>query len=450
MGATIELPQEQRELLEHAERHGQRVSAHIVPVNGEDGQAPLGVDFRHLLRDPRQLLCAHMRGGTDPQTAAALAAKGIGPLAGGAQGAGSAAFFHNVPQQGSYVMNPVEFAKHTERNDVPQETKTFAALGGSRIDQRISNVGVLTHLRLTFVGSLVVTTALTPTSGWPWNILSKVTLNANGQTSLIQCEGNDLRARRQRIFRNPTDPVVSGPSLDSLGNSTGATIAIGTYSIVLAYEVPIVHNDNTLTGAIFAQSDQSYLQWTAVPAQASELYSAGAATLSGTIYPTITFFDIPYVDTQQGRIVVLGDMQWLHGFLGVDVPFANVGDVKSPLIRTAGQLIALYWYIANGSAATISPAALDEIRWQYGGNRIPRVFNPPSVLLEKNAREYNGLVKPSPTYGVLDFEGDNPARDIVLPKGLSELQLVNKIATGTTINANARVHMVEETLYAGR
>jgi len=48
------------------------------------------------------------------------------------------------------------------------------------------------------------------------------------------------------------------------------------------------------------------------------------------------------------------------------------------------------------------------------------------------------------------FEADNPSRDLVFPKGVTELQTVFNIPAGTTINGNAHVHFVEEALFAGR
>jgi hypothetical protein len=120
------------------------------------------------------------------------------------------------------------------------------------------------------------------------------------------------------------------------------------------------------------------------------------------------------------------------------------------MIRTAGQLISFAYYLDNGGAAVIDPAALNEVRFEYGGNRRPRVYNPPTKLLEKNAQDYNGRVLPPAGYTVHDFEVDNPMRDIVYPKGVTELLVANNVPTGTTINANAHTHFIEETLFAGR
>lgn len=401
----------------------------------------------------------HRLRGAPDHIARALADRGVPPIAGGATGKGAAAFFVNLPPQGTFQMDVPYFNQETERNDVPQPVIAFTGLGGSRMDQRITNIGILTNVRLLFQGSLVVAGAGTVTANypWPWNIAKRVTVQANGQTSLMQCEGLDLRARRQRLYRNPVENIVTAPATTALnGNPNPGVIANGTYPVTLVYDLPIVHDATTLTGALFAQSDANYLNWTIEPALSADLFTlagGSTATLTGNFFPLLTFFDIPYVDTQQGRMVAIPDLRWLHGYIASNLPFANTGDVKAPFIRNAGQLIAYYVYIDNGGAAQISPAtALDEFRLEYGGNRRPRVYGGPVPggplhLLEENERNYNGLVQPG--YLILDLENENPDRDLIYPRGVSELNAVAKITAGTTINANARVHFVEETLFSG-
>jgi hypothetical protein len=410
-----------------------------------------------VLSESGQLRELYRLAGADPENDPAvreLVAKGIPPAAGGATGLQGAAFMHNLPPEGSYVMDTDAFFVETERNDVPQEQKALSGLGAAPIDQRIPNNGVLAWVRIVFKGSLVVAGAGTCTSTyqWPWNLIKRFNLNANGQTSLISCEGMDLRARRQRIYRNPRDHVSSAPATDTTTiDPNPGVIANGTYSVVLVWDVPIVHDAYTLTGPLYAQSDQVYLGWRITPAATAELFTlAGGSTaaLTGTFHTTNTFFDIPFADTQQGRKVLVPDLQWLHGLLSSDQPFSNNGEVRTPFIRTAGQLLSYSWYLDNGGAAQIEPLALSEVRFEYGGNRRPRVYNPVEQLIEKNSQDYNGRVKPG--YGVLDFEVDNPRRDLVYPKGVTELQLVAVIPSSITPNANAHVHFVEETLFAGR
>jgi hypothetical protein len=400
------------------------------------------------------------RAGSDPSldaSAAELVEMGIGPVGGGATGMDGAAFMHNLPPEGSYVMNSDLFGSQTERNDVPQGVTAFPGLGGAPFDTRISNVGVYAGLRIIFEGTLKSvkgTGTVTPTYQWPHNVLKRFTLSANGQTSLLSCEGLDLRARNQRIYRNPRDPITKAVSTDgTYGDPSSEVLADGEYPIYLVWDVPIVHDWYTLTGALFAQSDQIYLGWRFTPPAIADLFTltgTAAVTLTGSIKSTATFFDVPYANSDHGRKVLIPDLQWLHGFVGTDLPFANTGDVKTPFIRTSGELIAYYSYLDNGGAATIDPAALSEIRFEYGGNRKPRVHNPPQTLLYKNVQDYNGRILPKAGYFVFDFESDNPSRDLVFPKGVTELQAVPVVPVGTTINPNAHVHFVEEALFAGR
>jgi hypothetical protein len=365
-------------------------------------------------------------------------------------GIGGAAFLRNLPAQGAYDVNEAVFNTETERNDVALQSAPWTGLGGAAIDMRIPNNGVLASLRVSLEATMVVATAnVVPGYQYPHNLIKKATFNANGQTSLIAAEGLDLRARRQRLYRNPVDPIIKAPSVDSVGNGTGAAIVPGSYPISAQWDVPITHDEASLIGGLFAQSDQNYLSIKLTPAQAADLFS-GAGVVSwtnATVRVTVTFFDIPLVPVQGRDMVVIPNLAWLHGYLSGDFNFANNGDVRAPFIRTAGQLLAYAFYLDNGGQAVISAAALNEVRFTYGGNRKPRVYAPVSHLLEKNARDYNGLVVP---FAVFDFEGDNPARDLVYPKGVTELAVEVNIPTSIVPNANARVHFVEDTLYAGR
>jgi hypothetical protein len=394
-----------------------------------------------------------------------LVERGIAPIGGGATGKGAASFFLNMPPEGTYVPNIPYFNQETERNDVPQQPFPYTGLGGGRMDQRVQNVGILSFIRLFFVGTLTVAGAGTVTGlyGFPWNLAKRITVQANGQTSLMQAEGADFRARRNRLFRNPAEQICS------TGGASQAVIPNGTYTIVAMYDLPIVHDMTTLTGALFAQSDTNYLSYTIEPALQADMFTAAGGstvTLTGNFFPQLTYFDIPYIDAQSGRLVAIPDLRWLHGFIASNLPFANTGDVITPLIKNAGQLIAFYAYLDNGGAAVINwLSAVDQFRVEYGGNRKPLVWSGPAGQgavfgLEENERNYNGLIQggttaaaaalgPGPFYLVLDLENDNPDRDLIYPRGVTELQAVAKITQGTTINANAHVHFVEETLFSG-
>jgi hypothetical protein len=370
-----------------------------------------------------------------------------------AVGSGAAAFFQNFPQ-GGYLTDNSYWMQNTERNDAPASPYAFTGLGGTRIDATVQNVGLLARIKLLFVGTLTVTTAVTTTYRWPWGFLSGVDFSVNGQTGLISANGLDLRAHRNRIFRNPVEQVGAAPGTDAkLNPSAGTSIAAGTYPVILPIEIPIVHDMTSLAGLLFAQSDANYFGYSLIPESFANLFSAGAATLTGTFYPELTFFDIPVAQASgnQPGGPVLPPMNWLHGFVGQDSPLTGTGDNPVSLLKESGQLLAVYYYLNNISAQLPVTTSLDQVRLEYGINRKPIVWSGPAGqgalgLLDDNQENYNGLILPG--FIILDFEGDNPQRDIVYPRGVSELQFVNTITASATVNAGAKCHFVTETLYS--
>lgn len=452
------------ETLERQVAELDRLGARIVPDKCsferlDDG--PVVAPPYDVRQETGQLRELWRMAGADPDACDAHAAAvralveaGKGPIAGGAIGLGATAYMSNLPAEGTAIYNNPAFARETERNDMPLETKALSALGGAPIDLRIPNVGVMAGVRLIVKGTLTVggTGAVTSNYQWPWNLLKRCSVQLQGQTGLLSVEGLDLRARRQRVYRHPKEDVSTAPATDAAtGNPSPGVIANGTYAVTLVYDLPVVHDWYTLTGAVYAQSDAVYLNWRIQPATQAELFTVaagGTVAFTGTIYTTLTFFDIPFADVQgQGRKVLLPDLRWLHSMIAADKPFNNTGPVQSELIRTAGQLVMAAFYLDNGGAAQIDAAALDRLVFGYGGNRTPRDFQPIEVLLEKNAQDYNGRLRPG--WAVLDFEIDNPEREIVYPKGVTELKVVPSVAVGTTINPNAKIHTVYETLFSG-
>lgn len=410
---------------------------------------------------------------TDPVVRDAIE-QGIPSPSGGAQGLNPAVFMNNAPPPGSYVIagqgnTPSSaFDTNTERNDVPQPSVAWPGFGG-RIDQRIINVGVLARIRLSVQLSAVVagTGSVTSLYPFPWNLLQEVVINANGGSAIIDCQGLDLRARRAVVTGNAADTALinAAPGMDTgatisaaapyrpIGKEFPGVIANGTYPINMSIDISIAHSMRSLIGALFAQSDQTYLNTVVNTANQPNtgsgtcftITSGSSITITGSIFPELTFFSIPTYNAQNGRIVLLPPgVNWLHEFIYSDFQFSNTGDVIVPLTRTNGQLRRIFSYIDNGGAAQIAPTALNNIRWNYGGNQTPRNYQPPVHLIQDNQAAYNGIVDPN--YVILDFERDNVQRDVVYPRGLAELDQIYNIPSTQTINANAHVHTVLETL----
>lgn len=390
---------------------------------------------------------------------ARLIDQGIGPVSARMPtGMDGAAFMSNLPPEGTYAMNTQVFSENTERNDVPQKVEAYPGFGGTALDIPIAKVGVLSGIQIAVEATLKTTGAsgtVTPTFRWPWGLLKKIAVTANGQTSLIAPSGLDCRARHSRIYRNPRDHVSVAPSINEFGDPTLAPIARGEEkSVFLIWEVPIVHDWYSLTGSLFMQSDQTYAALhLEMPSQA-ELFTlteaAGVELTKANIMVTTTTFDVPFATTSKGRVLLVPDLQWLHGFITNTKAFANNGDVEVPLVRVSGELLALYFYMQNGPGAVIKPSTWEQLRMEYGANRIPRNYKPVQHLLYKNTDDYNGLILPEVGYVCLDFEGDNPSRDLVFPKGVTELKVVPTVKASVEIKANSAVQFAEEALFSGR
>lgn len=428
--ATIERPTEER-------AHGRQRGAHVNEVRVPNRRE------RRLARamgTHRSLKAAGYDGGAlDPGVV------GLPKIAGGATGQGGIAYLSNLPPD-RFRMDPALFEQATERQDIPQPVVPFNGFG-SNASIRLQNVGVIAMVRLYFTGTLTVAGGGSVTSlpGWPYNILKRVAFNANGQTSLIQCNGVTLRARRQRIFRNAADSIQS-----STGVPAGV-IGNGTYTISFVVDIPVSHDMYTGIGWVLAQNPSTSLTVDiafAAQADALNVVTSTAVWSNATVSSTITTFAVGQAMAGQSAVTVIPDLTVFHGLLDNFYPFSASGTVQAPLIRTAGQLLNYGFNLRNGSSAEIAPSALTEIQFRYGGNRQPRVYNPPQMLIEKNQADYNGLVIINGlTHTFLDFEVDNPVRDLFLPEALVELLAQFAIPGAVTVNAGAGVQYLEETLY---
>jgi hypothetical protein len=428
-----------------------------APHRKHEGRRRLGNRKVHSLAHVRR---AWELAGADPSAphVERMIEQGIGPVSARMPtGMDGAAFMSNLPPEGTYAMNTQVFSENTERNDVPQKVETYPGFGGTALDIPIAKVGVLSGVQIAVEATLKTvkgTGAVTPTFRWPWGLFKKIALTANGQTSLIAPSGLDCRARHSRIFRNPRDPITVAPSVDGFGDPTLAAIPDGEVAVFLIYELPIVHDWYSITGSLFMQSDQTYAALHLEMPSLAELFTlTGTATaelLNPKISVTTTTFDVPFANTSKGRVLLVPDLQWLHGFITNTKNFANNGDVEVPLVRVSGELLALYFYAQNGPGAIIKPATWEALRMEYGANRIPRNYKPVQHLLYKNADDYNGLIMPEVGYVCLDFEADNPSRDLVFPKGVTELKIVPTIKASVEIKANSAVQFAEEALFSGR
>lgn len=363
-----------------------------------------------------------------------------------ATGAGGVSFLSNLPPD-RFQMNPAAFAQSTERQDIPQQSTEFKGFG-STMSIRMQNVGVVAMIKMYVQLTLKTGTEGTVTTlpGFPYYLAKRVAFNANGQTSLIQARGTTLRARRQRVFRNPAESIENAPAVGSLALNT-------SYTVAFMLDVPVSHDMYSGLGWILAQNPATYLSLEIAWANESDVLAftgkGSIASFTGTVFPTLTTFAVGQASVgNQQSVTIIPDLTVFHGLLDNTFPFSNSGLVQAPLIRTAGQLVNYAFNLNNGGASEIGPAALTEVAFKYGGNRQPRVYNPPQMLMDKNQEDYNGLVQVKGwTFTYLDFEVDNPVRDLFIPEALVELQAAVTIPNSITVNANAYLLYEEESLY---
>lgn len=364
-------------------------------------------------------------------------------------GSSAAPFVRNLPQPGQYVSDPALFARLTERNSLDAQPITWPGFQ-SFADYKVANVGILAQLELIFDGTITTATApnITPTAFYPWGLINRLTLSANGQNNLIDCDGLDLRARELRVSRNPADqlnafPAAGGAPFNSAGSAT----------LRIAYNIPIAHDMTTLLGSLFMQTDDNYVNIRISTAASTDLFtiSAGTLTLAGSFYPVLTFFSIPTAPgAQGGSVVVLPDLTMLHSMVTIAQPISANGDSVTKLQRSVGNLLCLYTRVDNAATAVDpvgAPATVTAHQLRYGGNIVP-IRHVRGSLGLANQREYNGLVAPTTgkRYALLDFEAENPMRDVIVPKGVQDLEWVLTFA-GVTWNGGATVRTVQEVMY---
>jgi hypothetical protein len=351
-----------------------------------------------------------------------------------------------LPEQ-DYVMDPGAFFAMTRGN--VQTPRSHPHPGAAQpIGGQLLQVGIVSKLRIVFEGQAVVSTAAATTGDqWPYNLLKGVRLTINGQNDVWSCDGIDLHVLRFTRYPAYEEAVDLFPGSVGGGNSVGT----GTYPIYLTWELPIAMDDTSLIGSLFAQSPSTSISYKFDTAANADLFSANPANvaITGTWYVQETLWEVPF--DSEGKIV-LPDLSRIHGFNAVDTPFNNVGEVRTELIRSAGQLCRLFVTARSSATNRLSAAPnaattkkIDKLRVEYGGNQRPLDYTPSATLLSINNQHY-GASAPYERL-VADFLRENPPRDLVYLQGVTELAVVPTVNAAVVPGAGSAVRVTQETLY---
>lgn len=369
-------------------------------------------------------------------------------MQGGALGQG-AIYQRNLPAPGSFVVDPVRFAILTSKNRKVSVGQNFPGYGAGVVF-RFDATGVIGRGILVFEGT-GTSPAVAPIGlrKWPWGFVGDVSLSANGINNLIACDGMDLRAiSRVRNAKHYFDR-------ESAFIIPAATLAL---TVRLMYELPLAYDDS-LIGAVFAQTEETSLTVKLTMGTAAQLFTVPGNLLAWTnaTWRLITeFYSIPSVEDKDGRRLVIPDITQLHGITSRDD--ALTANSVSPLTRTGGILLRAGQRVDNTDAGNLDPtASITSHRFRYGGNVVP-LDVPGSVTRYQNEMDYGDAVLPAvdavagavpPAYIWDDFVIDSPVRDAIHLQGITEAQLINDLLGGTVINAGAQVHTVQESMVAG-
>lgn len=358
----------------------------------------------------------------------------------------------NLPSE-AFTIDPDAFAQMTVRNEATVETAPASAadIDGMSWQKQLPQTGIISRLVVTFAGTMTVANGQTATTSarWPYGLVDRLYLAANGQNNLFSVDGLDLHALR--FARNPaySDVVDTFPGTVGGGDTLNDTVD-GT-PVYLTWEIPVAMDDTSLVGALYAQSGATSLVLDRT-ISTSKLFTAGLAnvTLEGEFTTSLTRFSVPRSNAE-GRPLVIPDLSRLHAVTATELPLVATGDVWLELQRTQGALARLF---LSGNSAANTPLRFDpaaaaansvtQLRLEYGNAQRPYQYQPASVLLSRNNDYYGGVL---PYRRVaLDFVRENAPRDMVLLQGVTDLNLVPTINSAVVLNGGS-ARMVSETLF---
>lgn len=360
--------------------------------------------------------------------------------------------FRNAPQgvRGKdWDIAPDQFYPLTVRNEqlVAQPSKASGWDVASFLDFPLSKRGILHELALVFTGTMTITPgtgSFTQGWKWPWGIPWHIALQAGGESSLQYGTGNDFRTRTERLYRNPPTGSTGGAGGGVSAGSVAGTLASGANTIKVILPIPVAHDMRTGIGSIFRPADDLQLTLHIDNPNMAELIAlTGNATAVWTnvnVQLAETYMRV--VRNDQGMIV-LPDISRVFMTTIEENYFSNNGPVPAAIPRQPGVLLSISEVLDQG-ATIIAPSALSDVRFTYGENQQP-VFMLPDRILERNRRDYNGLLHGG-SYFAIDGEVDNPQRDVWIPRNFIEGNLVADIPGTITPLANSRAHLFLESL----
>lgn len=364
----------------------------------------------------------------------------------------------------NFVQDPPSFYANTRRQRYSmQGLTTFAGVGSADLVQ-LRKSGIVAGLEVRVVGNVVFGGTITGTTmsySWPFGLVKRAQVSANGQSNLIDERG--LTNRAHEFITNPelTDSGISatfgstavtsgslklptddwGTSSSNKLNPGASVAATGTYTVDLTYYIPIAANPVSLTGAIFAQSAATnlvlQLAW---ETQTNLVTLGGSATVdfSGLQFEvTGVVFSIPQVN---GRFCV-PDLSQFHQIVENRQSGLGAGGNEIRLYGTGvgRYLMRILFQTSATVSSVVTPLSVTDanyntLEWKYGGNDTPETYDHGGLLRANNLRVCGDDLGGNWGIGLWDFANQFALRDIVDTGATDDLRvnlgLVNAPTSG--------------------
>lgn len=369
----------------------------------------------------------------------------------------------------NYVVDK-QFYAATRRLRFPM--RTAVAIGGLGLTDSVQlrQTGIVDALELRVFGSLTFGGTIGTTTmswDWPFNIIQQLKLSANGQSNLMSARGLTLRAleivSNAKVDDSGLDRTMGGATVNTgtlayptddwgsgltLGPGSNVS-AIGTYTVDLAFLVPVAIDHVWLLGSVFAQSSATNLTLDIQWATQAQILSAlgGAATFSAALSWEVTgvAYSIPNVN---GAFLV-PDLSMFHQVAETRVsPGVGQGANEHLLTGTGvGRRLArvVSQVISNAAPLAVNATNYGKIGWAYGGSDTPETYV--SGQAHRVAAYRVAGADLGGRWGLMlhDFISQNAVRDLVDEATTSDLRIFEELLGAPTTPS---IFIAQETLFA--
>lgn len=370
------------------------------------------------------------------------------------------------------VVNPDLFYAATRRlRFTMSPLKNISALG-SADPVTLRQTGIVAALEIRVVGTITfggTITGTTMTYDWPFNLIQKLVLSANGQSNLIDCKGMTLRAYEALANHDIAEwgasnnfggtSIGSGTlrfPMDNWGTTGGNKLepgttvpATGTYTVDVTYVVPVAADMVSLIGSVFAQSQATNLTVSPLWASQAQICTlGGSATFASALQWQVIgrVYSIPNVN----GMFVIPDLSQFHQLSENRDSGLAQGQNQITLKGTGAgrRLLRLLWQVWSGATPAplpITDANFSQLDWAYGGNTTPEVYALGTQLRADMYRLCGVDLGAAWGIGVWDFANQFALRDSIDEGSTSDLRheftLVNSPTSGF-------VQTAQESLFA--